>query len=1249
MKHLLSILLWLVLAAAGQGALSHSELENLFVHPPASARPWVYWFWLNGNVTSNGITADLEAMQRVGIGGVLIMEVDQGTPRGPAGFGTPPWRELFKHVCAEAQRLGLEVNMNNDAGWCGSGGPWITPDLAMQKVVWSEAYTEGPGHFEATLPHPSTGTNYYRDIAVFGFPTPAEKARIEDFEGKAAFVPKRLATRATFPSLPAEQVIARDRIIELTPHLGTNGVLTWEVPPGKWTIVRLGHTPTGADNHPAPEVGRGLESDKLSKAATEAMFNGLMGKLIADSKPLAGRTLVSTHIDSWETGSQNWTPRFREEFQKRCGYDPQLLLPVLTGRVVDSLEVSERFLWDVRQTVSDLLVENYAGQFRRLAHKRGLRLSIEAYDGTPCDDLTYAGQADEPMAEFWSWGANTVYSCTEMSSAAHVYGKRILGAEAFTASNGEKWLHHPASIKALGDWAFCEGINRFVFHRYAMQPWLERAPGMSMGPWGLHYERTQTWWEQSTAWHEYLARCQFLLRRGLFVADVCFLEPEGSPMRFTPTLPGRTGTTPDRPGYNFDGCSAEVVLTRMKVRDGRLVLPDGMSYRLLVLPQVDTMTPALLRKIRQLVRAGATVVGPPPVKSPSLSGYPKCDAEVQRLVRELWPGEPPAKQGERAEGQRSGSVVGARSNGTKSSRLTPHASRTVLWDEAWRTPPGAPPPKSPLAKAKWIWFNEGNPAAAAPVGERYFRRLLTLETQQKIASARMILTADNAFDLWVNGQEAGSGEDFTKSYTIDVARLLGPGTNLIAVTARNGAETPNPAGLIGACLVQFADGSAQEVDTDSQWEAATNAVGNWRTEGTSGEGWSAALELGPLGMQPWGALDKPESSPYAFPDFQAIARLLMERGLPPDFECVAAGESASSNAERATLSLPASTPLRYVHRRDRETDIYFVANSQPGWLGATCAFRVSGKQPEIWDPLNGEIRRQVVYEERAGRTFLPLWLEPAGSRFVICRERAQAKSPHLLDVTRDGQSVWPEPGRAVAEPPSVELMAGRGGEITLRAWQAGRYELKTASGQRCPVEVPSLPRPVDLPGPWEVRFPPKAGAPEQLTFDQLTDWSRHADPGVKYFSGTAAYTKAFTAPPESLEPGQRLYLDLGKVAVIAQVKLNGKELGTLWKAPFRVDITEAVKAGENALEVRVVNLWVNRMIGDEQLPEDSERKPDGTLKQWPQWLQDGQPSPTGRYTFTTWRLWKKDSPLQESGLLGPVRIIAAKEIRVPGL
>ena len=1209
-------------------AAGAADLETNFLHPPASARPWVYWFWLNGNITSNGITGDLEAMQRAGIGGVLIMEVDQGAPAGPAGFGTPPWRELFKYVCTEASRLGLEVNMNNDAGWCGSGGPWITPDLAMQKIVWSETNAEGPGRFDATLAQPSAVSNYFRDIAVLAFPTPAGNARVQNIDGKAAFVPKHIAFQTAFPVVPADETTQRDRMLDLTRQCDAQGHLVWDVPPGKWTILRFGHTPTGKDNHPAPEPGRGLESDKLSKQATEVMFNGLMGKLIADSRPLAGKTLVSTHIDSWETGSQNWTPLFREEFHKRRGYDPLRFLPVLTGRVVDSVEISERFLWDLRQTVSDLLVENYSGYFRQLAHRHGLRLSIEAYDGTPCDDLTYAGTADEPMAEFWSWGFNTAYSCVEMSSAAHVYGKRILGAEAFTASDGERWLLHPGLIKPLGDWAFCEGINRFVFHRYALQPWLNVEPGMSMGPWGLHYERTQTWWEQSAAWHEYLARCQYLLRQGLFVADLCFLEPEGSPMRFTPTMPWRNGNTPDRPRYNFDGCSPEVVLHRMKVRDGDLVLPDGMNYRALVLPQVESMTPALLRRIKELVSAGATVIGPPPRRAPGLAGYPGCDAQVQQLARELW-GDGVSRYWSNDFQASPGSSSQEPSAGPAGHKRYP---RTVLWGPDFKTPQPAEGANL-VQNSAWIWYPEGNPVASAPPGKRYFRRLLMLDPDKPIVSARFCLTVDNAFEFWVNGRHVGSGDNFKQVYAFDLAPMLRPGTNLIAVAAENTTDSPSPAAFIGALELKSQDGSTRRLNTDREWLTATNVSSGWQVHTEIGPGWVRAMELGPLGMQPWGDLDPTSGPPYVFPDFQAIVGVLQQRGIPPDFE----GDSS----------------LRFIHRRSGEDDIYFVANSQTNWIQAQCGFRVSGKRPEFWDPMTGRTVYAAAYEEKGKQTFVPITLEPAGSVFVLFREREadrvkRMSAEPIVTVRRNERDMLPVPGQSLAEPPSMELVADLAGDAHALAWESGQYQLRTAAGRVCSLDVTSLPPAFEIPGAWQVQFQAGRDAPAELTFPTLIDWAQHNDPGVRYFSGTATYAKRFDAPPQLLAAGIRAFLDLGEVLVMAQVKLNGKDLGTLWKAPFRVEVTQSLKPGENLLEVKVVNLWINRMIGDEQLPEDSDRNANGTLKQWPDWLGKGLPGPTGRFTFTSWRLWKKDSPLQPSGLLGPVRIVCAKDVRLPG-
>src|ERR1017187_6576687 len=461
-KRLLTILTLTTLCSLKLTAAD--ALERGFTHPPDSARPWVYWFWLSGNITSNGITADLEAMKRVGIGGVLIMETDQGAPVGPADFMGPNWRDLFKHVASEARRLGLEVNLNNDAGWNGSGGPWIKPEQSMQKVVWAETNLAGPKRFDGTLAQPETVAGFYKDITVLAFPTTGTN-RIAGIRQKALFETGFVDMPAG-QTLPAEMLIDRRRVLDVTSKMDRDGRLQWDVPEGQWTVLRLGHTSTGVENAPAPKTGRGLECDKLSKEGIEASFAGMMAKVVGDTTIKGGRAnagLVATHIDSWENGAQNWTAKMREEFQKQRGYDLFPFLPVITGRVVGSAEISERFLWDLRQTISDLVVENYAGHMRELAHAAGLRFTVEAY-GCPCDSIPYGGGSDEPMGEFWSpSGAMETCPGTGPGGAGgrrgggedrgggggggaaggggagggHVYGKRIVGAESFTAADQE--------------------------------------------------------------------------------------------------------------------------------------------------------------------------------------------------------------------------------------------------------------------------------------------------------------------------------------------------------------------------------------------------------------------------------------------------------------------------------------------------------------------------------------------------------------------------------------------------------------------------------------------------------------------------------------------------------------------------------------------------------------------------------------------------------------------------------------------
>jgi hypothetical protein len=1172
---------WALIVFSGLGESARADsLERDFASPPDVARPWVYWMWMDGNVSREGITVDLEAMQRAGIGGVMIMEVDVGIPRGPVKFMSPEWRQLFKHVVAEAERLGLQITLNAGPGWTGSGGPWVKPEQSMQQIVASAVEISGPTNFSALLPRatprpPYFGADglpqellkaqneFYRDVAVLAFPTPTGNERIADIDHKALYirdpfssmpgVKPFLPAPADFPASPEGTTIASGKILNLTDRLDADGRLSWAAPAGKWTILRFGRTSTGANTRPAPAPGLGLECDKFDKAALDAHFEQFAGTLLREIGPGKRRDVgwTSLHIDSWEMGAQNWTAVFRDEFRRRRGYDPLRYLPAVMGRIVDSHEVSERFLWDVRQTAQELVLENHAEHLKELAHRHGLGLSIEPYDMNPTADLNLGAVADVPMCEFWANCFDTWYSCFEAAAIAHTGGKRIVAAESFTSDDKERWLFHPGNLKAMGDWAFCSGVNRIVFHRYAHQPWLDRAPGMTMGIYGVHWERTQTWWDMAGDFHRYLARCQTMLRQGRAVADILYLTPEGAPQAFRPPKSAVRGNPPDHREYNFDACSPETLLGRASVKRGQIVFPGGTSYRLLALPEVETMTPKLLRGVKQLVEAGATVYGAPPRKSPGLSNCPQCDAEVQILAREIW-GEFVVPTSAGGSSPHFASVSLGLANAPPKGRTTNAARRLgkgrVIWNNAAAMVSAAETPTANLlAPAQWIWFDEGNPAASAPVGKRFFRRMVALPEGRKINSARISLTADNSFDLFVNGKPVGSGDNFNKVAEFDIAPLLKPGTNVLAIVAENGGTNPNPASLIVAVEVRLDDGETIRLNTDREWLAATNIGAGWRTQISPEATWKSARELGAWGMPPWGKVSKPVAEPEVYPDYERLAAILRADGVVPDFE--------------------ADGPLRYTHRRGGGTDIYFVANSSAETVTTTAAFRVTGKAPELWNPLMGEIRRARVWQERGAQTFVPLRLDAHDSLFLVFRKSAK--------------------------PPRAPRSA--------RNWD----DVAAVQG---------------ITGPWEVRFQPGRGAPEQLTFTALADWSKHGDARVRHFSGVATYRTTFTANPQSAIRNPQWYLDLGRVEVMARVKLNGKNVGTVWKAPFRVEITDAVKPGENQLELEVANLWPNRLIGDAGLPAEQ------------------------RVAWTTWNPFAKDAPLLVSGLLGPVtlRTVAAR-------
>ncbi len=1153
------ILVLVGLASRATAMEASGSLEREFLAPPPSARPWVYWFWMNGNLSRQGITADLEAMQRVGIGGCLIMHVKLGDigadklgnmpPDGPVAFMSDGYRDLVRHAIAEADRLGLKIDLNDADGFTGSGGPWVPVEKSMKKLVWTETHVSGTGQpRDLVLSQPETVLGFYREVSVFAHPRNpalAEQMRaagavIRDGAGVEHTMPLTDGRREPFVSLRPARPAARlqvtisfaapfaadtlvlqtadfgrggprvllevsddgkefrplgamtlswyptalsntvrfdacaarhfrlsfqlppgrsldlrelglgrsnlvhawepkagltrfgqwgagaplfherkltaqseeartvpvtadgtaplppEKIQSLSEAMQSDGKLRWAVPPGEWTVVRLGYTTTGVKNHPASKGGYGLECDKLHPAGIETAFAGMLQRLIADSQAYVGRSLTHAHVDSWEVGVQNWTDDLPQTFLRLNGYELAPFLPLLAGgRMVASSEISERFLWDFRRTLVTMMADNYLGRMHELCRQHGLQFSSEAagrqqFLHQPLDLLA---RSDLPMGEFWPHEGSPRVDCKAAASIACLYDRPMAGAEAFTgAGDFADWRDHPYRLKAIGDEAFCAGINHFVIHYTVHQAYPDFRPGFAMGPWGLHFDRMNTWWEQGRAWLAYLARCQHLLRQGRLVADVLAFPGESVPQAF-----GRRGDlgTELPSGYDFVGCDRATLLERLTVRDGRLTLPSGQSFRYLLLADGGTLTLEVARRVRALVEAGATVIGSRPERSPSLRGFPAADAEVRRC-------------GEIAPGR----------------------------------------------------------------------------------------------GRWISGQS-----------------------------------------------------------------------------------------------------------------FAEIARA---DGLPPDFS----GRATAGEAK-----------LGWIHRQADGIDLYFVANPEDRAIEFEAEFRVGPLRPELWDPSDGSITLPAAYDREGSVMRVPLRLPPRGSVFVVFRHPLE--SDRVVRVLREGAPVTPDSFTRSPAAPSV---------LQAQLEAAGTYELVTADGRRRTFTLDPLPPARPLDGPWTIEFPPEGSTTPQVTVERLTSWTEHPDFNVRHFSGTARYRRTFAWEPAALGENRSWILDLGEVQVFAEVRLNGHDLGILWKPPFRVAIDRALRAGENHLEVRVTNLWPNRLIGDEHFPDDASWE-GKYLKAWPAWFLERRPRPEPRRkTFSVVKHFSKDSPLLPSGLLGPVRLLPV-EIR----
>jgi (4-O-methyl)-D-glucuronate---lignin esterase len=1093
---------WLVSAQTSDDALSRG-----FADPPDSARPRVWWHWMSGNVTKEGIKADLEWMKRAGIAGFQNFDAGLDTPQiveKRLVYMTPEWKEAFRYAAALADQLNLEMSIAGSPGWSESGGPWVTPAQAMKKYVWSETRLEGGRRFSGVLPKPPSVTGsyqnmerrhegymegtkaappeFYADSAVvafrapesdrtlaelgakvtssggtfelaaltdgdlarsvllpaapagekawiqFEFPRPQEiygltivtivkdrrevaahpelessddgrnfrtvatipaspwderractiafpaatakffrlsvrtkpaqtavpggspeerqtqsapagtpvaelvlhtSAVVNRFQDKAAFSTETGLYSLATPAAPAPDLVRKADVVDLTSRMKADGTLDWTPPAGRWVVLRIGYSLTGARNSPASPEATGLEVDKLSRAHVKAYFDNYLNQYKDTVGDLMGkRGLQYVVTDSWEAGVENWTDAMIAEFGKRRGYDMRPWLPVLAGRVVESAEASDRFLWDFRETIADLTAENHYDQLTTILHERGMGRYSESHEGGRAfiaDGMEVKRAADIPMSAMWveepgkpSQGGEA--DVRESASVAHIYGQNLVAAESLTAYL-HAWQYSPETLKSTADWLMANGLNRFVIHTSVHQPVDDKIPGLGLGPFGQWFTRHETWAELARPWTTYLSRSCYMLQQGKFVADVLYYYGEDS--NITALFPEKL---PDIPaGFNFDFVNADALKSRLAVADGKITTETGMSYRLLALdPNSQHMSLGVLRKIRDLLKAGAVVAGPKPIESPSLAD---SQADFRAIAAEVW------------------------------------------------------------------------------------------------------------------GKGIGKGKVY-------------------------GGQT--------------------------------------------------------------------------------IAQALEALRVAPDFEYTKPRQDTS---------------LRFVHRRIDDGDIYWVsnANDRPEILDAT--FRVEGKDPELWHADNGAIE-PAPYRIENGRTIVPLRLDPNDAVFVVFRKAAIA------------------PSRALPVPAETTLAS--------------------------------------ITGAWDVAFQPDRGAPARIVLDALGSWSENPDPGVRYFSGTATYTKVIQAPADWFKAGTTLWLDLGDVKNIAQVAVNGKPCGVIWKPPFRVDVTSALKAGDNTMEIKVTNLWVNRLIGDQQ------------------------PDVSKKYTYTAMRFYRADSPLLPSGLLGPVLVIKSE-------
>lgn len=628
------------------------ELAEKFKNPPGESRMSCYWWWINSMATKESITRDLEEMQAKGYGSATLIDAGSSsydvatkTARGPL-FMSSEWMDLFRHAVKEADRLGLSLCVNVQSGW-NPGGPSITPEHALKKLTYSETDVTGGKSVQLSLAEPPS-LLLYEDVYVQAVKKPAKESPVKDeaipfWSAKSfnsglgfqeIFPLEKLREGFSFDS--GADIIKKDEIIDLTGCFDGK-MLTWEAPAGEWTVIRYGWTCTGVQTSTTSDGWGGLSVDHLSPESFELFSSTVIEPLIRTARE-AGNSVRFLQTDSWEMGVVNWTNRFPEEFKKFRGYDIRSFLPVMTGRVVESPELSNRYLQDIRRTVSDCILVNHYQLFKELAHRNGMMIDPES--GGPCytpvDALQVMGISDIPHGEYWARSISHVasegarLSVRQSACAAHTNGKRFVEAEGPT-SIGPQWERSPKDLKGLIDRIFCSGVNRLVWHAFVSSPEEYGIPGNEYFA-GTHLNPNVTWWEQAPGFIGYIDRCSYMLQQGHFVADVLYYSGDDVPnMVFLKEEEKELNA-----GYDWDKCSKDVILDRVSFSDGKIRLPDGMSYRVLVLPPHKQIDLPVLRKLEQLVLQGMTLIGEPPLNTTGLSYYPEGDKELNEIRNRMW-------------------------------------------------------------------------------------------------------------------------------------------------------------------------------------------------------------------------------------------------------------------------------------------------------------------------------------------------------------------------------------------------------------------------------------------------------------------------------------------------------------------------------------------------------------------------------------------------------------------------------------